>query len=222
MKKIHAILAVFALSSGCMLHPDIMVPSPLTGHKLDRSESEIEKTNGFQEQHNGLPAGSLSQTASISALDDSQACFAVKMHGLNAQDVEPRQFKTVLKAQPSGKKMDIAKVISNGATSKTYNGLVAHNIPSGTETYCANRNSDGVCTSWRTRDLYTTVMEPGPVTVYEGNAKICFAHEGLLTAQTQQVVLDVFKITMAGFMPVRTGTAFRWGFSDFKAEEKKN
>ena len=62
-------------------------------------------------------------------------------------------------------------------------------------------------------------MIPGPVTVYEGAANVCFAHGGIVTKQSQRVILDLHKITMVGFMPQKAGFDFRWGFSGYATDK---
>jgi len=208
------------LAAGCVGHADVMIPHPLTGHSISIEATEVEKPQGLVETNNGLPIGALTERAKLTRLDDSQACFAVEMHSLSAEFANIRALDKVLKAQPSGDKVDTAMVSNARVGTRVYQGLVPHQEASGMEEYCAQRDPNtNACNSWRTRTLYTTTMVPGPVTVYEGSADLCFAHGGIVTKQSQRIILDLHKITMVGFMPQKTGIDFRWGFTGYSTDK---
>jgi hypothetical protein len=64
-----------------------------------------------------------------------------------------------------------------------------------------------------TRPTYVYIKVPGVVNVYESSGRVCFEHQGAVTAKSERVVLDLFNVEMQGWMPVKTGVAFRWGFA---------
>jgi hypothetical protein len=212
----NSVLLSLLFVAGCVGHADVMIPHPLTGHAISPEETAVEKPQGFIETSNGLPIGTLTEKAKITRLDEAQACFAVEMHSLNAEFANIRGLDTVLKAQPSGEKAEGATITNTRTSTHVYEGLVAHQVPTGSEEYCAHRDpSTNGCDTWRTRTLYATTMIPGPVTVYDGSADVCFSHGGVVTKQSQRIILDLHKVTMVGFMPQKTGIDFRWGFSGF-------
>lgn len=201
-------------AAGCVGHADVMVAHPLTSGGLMGSV-EIEKPESMVESQHGLPMGSLTQRATLVDLDGESACFKVQLHGLRPDLVDVRQLKVELSDEPGNHKMEGATVISGGrATPTEYDGLVPHREMTGHETYCTHRDArTNYCEGWATRPTYSTTMVPGMVTVYESSSKICFSHDGLINPRSERVVLDLFKLTMAGWMPMKTGVSFRWGFT---------
>ncbi|MEO6952891.1 MAG: hypothetical protein ABI321_13885 [Polyangia bacterium] len=201
------------LLAGCLGHADVLITHPLIA-KTPSAETEVEKPMSFVESGNGLPDGSMTQRARLTKLDEKNACFAVKLHSLRAELSDVRQLTAILKDKPSNRTIEGARIMGGRRSEHTYTGLVEEQQEAGSETYCASRDANQVCQSWRTRTLYTTRMVPGPVTVYESTAELCFENDGLVTAKSQRVILDLHKIEMVGFMPARVaGMDFRWGFT---------
>jgi hypothetical protein len=206
------LLALSALAlGGCVGSADVIIYNPLTVGKVPQ-QTEIVKEQSGVESYNGLPPMSMVNRAKLAELDSQKACFDVSLHSLRP-DMDLRRLTAVLK-EPEHGKIEGAQVWARDPEVRSYQGLVDQTERTGMETVCAQYDSTGrVCVRWVTRPTYATYRVPGTVNVYESNGRLCFNHQGYVTQKTERIILDLFSVQMNGWMPVKHGVAFRWGFA---------
>ncbi len=202
------VLATFG--AGCVGGADVMIYNPLTVGRIPQ-QTEIVKDMSYVENANGLPPASMVQRAKLTELDAKHACFDVQLHSLKP-DMDLRRVTAVLK-EPEHGKIEGAQVMAREPVVHSYNGLVTETQQSGMETVCAARDVNNICVRWVTRPTYVYVKVPGVVNVYESVGRLCFDHQGYVTVKSERLILDLFNVEMQGWMPVKHGVAFRWGFA---------
>jgi hypothetical protein len=224
----HALVVSLFASSliGCAHSSDIEIGNPLVIGSVERNQ--IVKPHEYTENQRGLPRGSMDDQAAIVSADGTAVCIDLTMHELDPIDFREADFKLTAK---DAEAIDAPRVESGPARTATYDGLVEHRELTGHETYCADRNGEGVCTSWQTRPTYATKMVPGPVQVYEARGRLCFDNsKSVLSASTPQLALEVkmrrrlssgaaatpaANIMSFGLAGVgsKKAVVFRWGFA---------
>jgi len=195
---------------GCVGEADLMIYNPLTVGRIVQ-QTEIVKDLGGLESAHGLPPASLLQRAKLTDLDARRACFDVSLHSLKS-DLDLRNVTAVLK-EPSAGKIEGAQVWAREPAVRSYQGLVDETRQSGVALVCSYRDAAGVCVRWESRPTYVTYKVPGTVNVYESVGRMCFDHGGQVTARSERLILDLFQTEMAGWLPIKQGVAFRWGFA---------
>jgi hypothetical protein len=223
----HALVASLFASSliGCAHNSDIEMGNPLVVGSVE--QNQIVKPHEHAENQHGLPRGSMDDQATIISASDTEVCIDVTMHELDPIDFREADFKLTAKDSDV---IDAPKVDSTPARAATYDGLVEHKELTGHETYCADRNGEGICTSWKTRPTYTISMVPGPVQVYEARGRLCFDNsKRVLSSNTPQLALEIkmrrrlseggratpmAKIMSFGLAGIggNKSVVFRWGF----------
>jgi hypothetical protein len=198
-----------AVIAGCA-GPDLTMPNPIVSGNL--ATNHIVKDHGFAESHNGLPVGSMSDEATIEALDKSQICVTVSLHELAALDLTQAEVKL----ESSTGELHQPQLNAEPPTQQTYQGLVPHTEQTGTRLECQSNASTGT-TTCQTRPVYTTTMIPGPVNVFNTKGRVCAPNQGLVTPATKDLALKISTPTAApgGFMGMGHGSkkvAFRWAF----------
>ena len=186
--------------------PDIIIRNPLVAGGVDANR--IVRTHGFIEATRRLPPGSVADEAQLLSLDGKQACFAVVMHELLPIDL--RDIDATLKAPKSGAESAAAQVWPEPTTFRTYMGLVPEQRETGVTSTCVARDAYGNCTEWRSTPIYSTVMVPGPVNVYEARGRLCVANGTVVLPTTELVALHLRLRKEGSFGSKRS--EFRWGF----------
>jgi hypothetical protein len=219
----HFVLALTAgslalVAIGC-IPIDTTIRHPLVAGTTD--QNSIVKDHRFAENSRGLPPSSMADAASLTRVSDKDVCFDVTMHELDPIDMSLVRAKMTVKNAI----LDQAQLWPEQPVSRAYQGLVPERVQVGYESYCATRSYDGYCLAWNTRPVYGTVMRPGTVKVFETRARMCFPNQGVVTASTDAVQLEVvvprparsFETTYNGFGwawgPGDKRTVFGWGFS---------
>jgi hypothetical protein len=190
--------------------PDITMPNPIVAGSL--AQNHIVKDHGFAESQNGLPVGSMSDEATIEALDKSQICVNVSLHELAALDLTQAEVKL----ESSTGSLLQPQLNAEAPSQQTYQGLVPHTEQTGTRLECQSNASTGT-TTCQTRPVYTTTMIPGPVDVFNTRGRLCAANTNLVTPATKDLALKISTPTSArgGFLGTghkNKNIAFRWAF----------
>lgn len=206
MKK----LIILPLLAVACAGPDITIPNPIIAGSV--AQNHIVKDHGFAESRSGLPVGSMSDEATIEALDKSQVCVEVSLHELAALDLTQAEIKL---ESSTGSSLQ-PQLNAQPPTQQTYQGLVPHTEQTGTRLECRSDPNTGA-TTCQTQPVYQTTMIPGPVDVFNTRGRLCAPNQNLVTPETKQLALKITTPTAApgGFMGLGHGhksVAFRWAF----------
>ncbi len=186
-------VALFApLTAGCMHRAVVAaIPHPMTTGRMD--ETMIQHEYPSAENGRGLPAGALSDTASITRMDAEALCFDVRLRQI---DEGGGEIWAVLEKWGIALLADDVEI--TGASAETddqvaqvYQGLNPVEVQTGQQTVCAQSDAQGRGTRYQTRPITETRMIPGPVTVVTGGGELCFPNEGRVTPATQRVRLEM-------------------------------
>ncbi len=202
---------------GCVHSTDVEIGNPLHSGKVD--EHRITRPHSYAEQAHGLPPGSLTDEARLTAMNEAKVCFAFTMHEL--VPVDGAQIKATLAGAKKGM-LERPEVTATPTTMRTYNGLVPLRRQVGHETVCTRRDQYNVCQGWETRPTYTTDMVPGPVNVHELKGNLCFPNRGELDEQTAYLKLAVKVPTLGKPELAASGNPFAMGFAAFAPNEARN
>ncbi len=208
----HRLLAAAAVSTigfanmGCG-GPDLTMPNPIVSGSVP--QNHVVKDHGFAESRSGLPVGSMSDEATVEALDAQQVCVNVSLHELSAIDLTNAEVKFT---SSTGSLLQ-PKLSAEPPSKHTYQGLVAHTQQTGTRVVCTGTDTQTTCHS---EPIYATTMVPGPVDVFNTKGKVCAPNQNLVTAATKDMSLKISTPTAApGLMGMGHGaksTTFKWAF----------
>lgn len=222
MKRYFAVrgmMLAVALASGCASY-DAVVRNPLvTNGAVD--PNQIERRHGYAERARGLPPGSMSDLATLTRVG-KDICFEAVLHELDPIDMRSVRAKLEVPGKPV---LDQAELWPTPPVTHDLPGLVPNNVVIGQQTFCSARDYVGNCMAWASQPMYTTVMQPGTVQVFETHARMCFANNGYVTATTTGMKLELtlprparsFQGSYVGigwmWGPGDKHTAFRWGLA---------
>jgi hypothetical protein len=210
MNRFIPTLSIFAVAVAGCAGPDITMPNPVVTGSVPTNH--IVKEHGYAESSNGLPVGSMSDEATIEALDKTQICVTVSLHELAALDLTQAEVKF----ESSTGSLLQPQLNAEAPTQQTYQGLVPHTEQTGTRLECQSNASTGT-TSCQTVPIYSTTMIPGPVDVFNTRGKVCAPNQNLVTPATKDLALKISTPTSArgGFLGTghkNKNIAFRWAF----------
>jgi hypothetical protein len=219
MKRSSIVLYAVLVASGCASY-DAVIRNPLVVNGAV-DPNQIERRHGYAESSRGLPAGSMSDLATLTRLG-KDICFEAVLHELDPIDMRSVRAKLEV---PGKSPLDQAELWPTPPVTHDLPGLVPNRIITGEESFCAARDYVGNCIAWSQRPIYATIMQPGTVQIFETHARMCFANNGYVTATTPglKLVLTVprpaksFEASYVGIGWVWGAgdkrTAFRWGLA---------
>ena len=181
-----------SLSSGC-LHRTVVaaIPHPMTTGRMDATMIQHEYPS--EENNRGLPAGALSDSATITRMDAEAVCFDVRLRQI---DEGGGEIWTLLENWTIGARADEAPLgQGTGETvdqvAETYQGLNPVEVQTGQRIVCTRTNDQGRCTRRESQPVTEIQMLPGPVTVVTGGGALCFPNGGQVTPATQVIHLEM-------------------------------
>ena len=204
-------LMLAAASGACTHEVEMSIRNPISARAID--QNKIVKADDDSSDRNGLRPGTIRNEAVLTVANAKRVCFNVLMRSLSPLNLSRVEAKLVVPKQPS---VETPQISNEEATSEDLPGKIPETRESGSETYCAYRDSNNNCTSWRTRPTYVTVWVPGTITVHQHRGSVCFPNKGILTSATPQISLEL-SVPVQG----RTGMFgtteskeedFTWGF----------
>jgi hypothetical protein len=196
MRPLLLLLALVA--SGCVRASDIDIRHPLIARQVD--PNQIVKPHGFAEQQRGLPPGALADQAVLMELSEQRICFDATVRELSPVDLSSG-MSTI--STPGYESVGGAQMQADPPDATPYNGLVPIRTQVGMQRVCTARTYNGYCLAWAFQPIYATRWIPGRVDVYRTHARMCFANNGVVGPQTEQLRLE------ANAMAKKV--VFRWG-----------
>lgn len=157
---------------------------------LHRAAQGSERTvaHARYEQRLRLPAGSLTEKASLDAIEAGRPlCFSVLLRSFS--DVDLRSAEISLRAD--GRAVDAsAQIDARAPVTTTYSGIVFRKHQVGTKTQCiGGHRDDGSCPAFGSVPTYANRPERGDVTIHESHGQVCFPDERAKSAQ--ELALEV-------------------------------
>lgn len=134
------------------------------------------------EQRLQLPAGSLTEKASLDAIEaDRPLCFSVLLRSFS--DVDLRNAEVSLRADDRAVAAS-GRVTAGEPITTTYSGIVFRKHQVGTKTQCiGGHRDDGSCPEYGSVPTYAKRRERGDVTIHESHGQVCFPDEQAKSAQ---------------------------------------
>jgi hypothetical protein len=205
---------------GCIRGSDVHIRNPIASGAID--PNTIVKTHEHTEDTFGLPRASLDDEARLVSADAQTICIALSLHEIDP--ITLREMDAKLSA-PKAKDVKPSEIREEDPTATTHVGRLPHTEQVGSELSCTKRDDAGNCLSWSEQPTYATTYVPGAVDVHEAKGEVCFPNQGLLTAQTEQLTLEIELRRRAPLDGGRGGwgawggggtsskdVTFRWGF----------
>lgn len=180
-----ALVAVAAGMVGCVRTATMEMPNPMVSKQPLPSNSIVFPDTATENAH-GLPHGTLSDEAALTAADDTSVCFRVTLRseGERADLAKADGWKVFLRGEPEFE--DVVPTITEEGepTEQTLQGF--HDVESqGTEKICS---TNGNCYTGTTK---TTTRVPAQITVITTHARVCFANQGHVAVGTKEITLHL-------------------------------
>lgn len=186
------IISVAALIVGaCSSTHYVRIRHPLHVGQVDQNEVPFNARR--EESPRGLPAGVLTDAASLIEVTPERICLRTNIWALD--EVDPargiyQNYRIALLNDQEGVEMTDAQIQLEQPTAQAYNGHIARREPAGFRTVC-NRYVNGRCVSTRQEQVWVTRYYPHVWQVTNHPATMCFNNGGFITPSTTRVALEV-------------------------------
>lgn len=218
MNSKHICLAALALAGvACSPAASLEMANPLHG-RGKVANNVIEFPNGATESEFELPAGTLTQSASLVSLTKEEVCFDVKLASLDVRKdlATPEGWRVFLRGEPEfeDKRPQFREMVE--VSEKVVPGSVEKQATS-TERICDQYGNNCI-----NRNITTTYREPAMLTVLTGGGTVCFANKGHIKKSTEELTLHLDdpkpnfadrKGNIDFFAALTNRVAFRWKFN---------
>lgn len=185
------ISTVALLAGACSSTHYVRIRHPLHVGQVDPNEVPFNARR--EESPRGLPAGVLTDSASLTEVTPERICLHTNLWTLD--EVDPNRgvyqsYRIALLNDQEGVEMTDAQIQLEQPVSQAYQGHIAQQVPAGYRTVCAQYRQR-VCVQYRQEQMYRTVYIPHVWQVTNHPASMCFNNGGFITPSTTRVALEV-------------------------------
>jgi len=184
------VVAALALGACSSTH-FISIRHPLHVGQVD--PNEVPFAAAREENPRGLPAGTLTDTASLTEVTPERICARVNLWALDEVDsgrgVYANYRMSMLNDQEGVENVD-AQIQQEQPQTQAYQGHIAQRVPAGYRQVC-NQTRNGRCVSYRQEQVWRTIYVPHVWQVTQSPATVCFPNGGFVTPATTRVALEV-------------------------------
>ena len=185
------VVAAAVIVGACSSTHYVQIRHPLQVGQVDPNEVPFEARR--EESPRGLPAGLLTDTASLTEVTPERICARLELWQLDEVDSGRgvyQNYRIALLNDQDGVENTDVQVQLEQPTSQAYQGHIAQRVPAGVRNVCAqyiNRS----CVRYRQEQMYRTIYVPHVWQVTKAPANVCFANGGFVTPSTTRVSLEV-------------------------------
>ncbi|NUP12276.1 MAG: hypothetical protein HOW73_40035 [Polyangiaceae bacterium] len=195
-KRIQLCVAVLGISaaalSGCGVRGAVEIPNPLITGAV--SPNEAKQHRFWYESMNGLPYRSASTEASLVSLDDTKACFDVKLRWLYevGAEKEDETFVDVNKLIPKLEIMEPEETMTKSEVKSAKEIERSELVGKVTETITEQQQvCDGNGRNCYQVNIQRQIPKDKPFTVMDSGGVICFEHDGHIKKSTEAMILTL-------------------------------
>jgi len=188
---------------GCFRHAEVIttISNPFVAGGV--MPNEVQHLYASTEQQRQLPAGSMTDLASLTQMDASAACFNVQLRAL---DEGGGQTWTDLRNWDVSLLVDNLEMVDpaielSAPQHSQYNGVSLQDVVVGQRQVCLDANGverapqtvtpENPCGRWERRNITESRWMPAVLTVTTASASVCFQNQGHLTASTAAITLKM-------------------------------
>lgn len=186
------IISAAALVVGaCSSTHYVRIRHPLHVGQVDPNEVPFNARR--EESPRGLPAGVLTDAASLVEVTPERVCLRTNLWALD--EVDPargiyQNYRIALLNDQEGVEMTEAQIQLEQPASQAYNGHIARREQVGVRTVC-RRYIQRACVAYGQEPVYATRYYPHVWQVTNHPATMCFNNGGFITPSTTRVALEV-------------------------------
>jgi hypothetical protein len=199
-----AIAASSAIAAGCVRHETTVIPHPLASRAV--GENRIYARDQRVELEHGLPFQSVVHEASLTKLDEKEACFevVVRAAGHRLDLATLKNWRISLRGSPNFENTKAVLGAERAPEQATLQG--AQTIrQSKKERVC---DESGACAE---RDVEVANKVPAMIPVATGGGSVCFPNRDQIRVETYEIMLHLDDPTTPAQPDAPTyGLAFRW------------
>lgn len=184
------VLAALAIGACSSTHY-VSIRHPLHVGQVDPNTVPFEARR--EESTRGLPAGTLTDTASLTEVTPERICVRVNLWSLDEVDSGRgvyQNYRIAMLNDQDGVENDGAQIQLEQPQVQAFQGHVTQRVPAGWRRVC-NARRNGRCVSYRRVRIYRTIYVPHIWQVSQSGANICFPNGGFVTPATTRVALEV-------------------------------
>lgn len=180
-----------AIAGACSSTHYVRIRHPLHVGQVDPNEVPFNARR--EESPRGLPAGVLTDSASLTEVTPERICLRTVLWALD--EVDPargvyQNYRIALLNDQSGVEMTDAQIQLEQPITQAYNGHIARREPAGWRTVC-DQYRNGRCVRTRQEQIWVTRYYPHVWQVTSHPATMCFANGGFVTPSTTRLALEV-------------------------------
>ncbi len=199
------LMAGAATTGGCVKHIyAINMNNPIVTGVVE--SNRIEARQRSLEHYHQLPAHTLSNTASITELNDKRICFDLELRAIAPNDnyIDPNNWDMGIFGKPDFSNDNGSREGLGQRRETDMQGMIGVKTTRVERTCTKDAKGKEVC---KDREVVTTVKQPGTVKVIAQPYKACFANAGYVTPNTKFLSLRLRrKGTLA------SNIFFQWDF----------
>lgn len=186
------IFVAAAIAGACSSTHYVRIRHPLHVGQVD--PNEIPFTARREESPRGLPAGVLTDSASLTEVTPERICLRTVLWTLD--EVDPgrgvyENYRIALLNDQEGVEVTNAQIQLEQPVTQAYNGHIARREPAGYRHVCERYYRNGRCASYRREQVWVTRYYPHVWQVTNHPATICFPNGGFVTPSTTRLALEV-------------------------------
>lgn len=191
LNKTGFLLAVVGLLGACSSTHYVSIRHPLHVGQVDPNEVPFNARR--EERPRGLPAGTLTDSASLTEVTPERICAVTNLWSLD--EVAPdrgayQSYRIALLNDQEGVENTSAEINLSQPQTQHYNGFIERRVQEGWERVCAAQRNR-VCVRWEERPRYVIRRFPHVWQVTNYPAQVCFPNGGFVTPSTTRVALEV-------------------------------
>jgi len=179
------------LVGACSSTHYVSIRHPLHVGQVDPNEVPFESRR--DESPRGLPAGTLTDIASLTEVTPERVCVHTNLWSLDEVDSGRGVYQnyriSMLNDQDGVENVD-GQIQLEQPNVQAYQGHIAQQVPAGWRNVC-NTTRNGRCVSYRRVQVFRTIYVPHIWQVSQSGANICFPNGGFVTPATSRVALEV-------------------------------
>ncbi|HJL20329.1 MAG TPA: hypothetical protein RMH99_31975 [Sandaracinaceae bacterium LLY-WYZ-13_1] len=186
-----AFAALGLVLGACSSTHYVTIRHPLHVGQVDPNEVPFNARR--EERPRGLPAGTLTDSASLTEVTPERICMQTNLWSLDEVNPDRGMYQNyriaLLNDQDEVENTD-AQVQMGQPVTQQYNGFIERRVPAGYRRVCAARRNRR-CVRYTRQRVYVTRRFPHVWQVTNYPANICFPNGGFVTPSTTRVALEV-------------------------------
>ena len=185
-------IGAFALVLGaCSSTHYVTIRHPLHVGQVDPNTVPFEARR--EESPRGLPAGTLTDQASLTEVTPERICVQTTLWSLPEVDSGRgvyQNYNIALLNDQDGVENSSGQIQLEQPVSQAYQGHIAQRVPAGWRNVCVSYRNR-YCVRYERQQIWRTVYVPHVWQVTQSPANICFPNGGFVTPSTTRVALEV-------------------------------